>query len=135
MSPLIDCVFLLLIFFLVTTVIKRKEKQIRVKMPDTTASVSENTAVETHVIGMDKKGTALAITGRTKDGGLKWGVIPNLTTYLNELVQKKGLSVMNKPLRIDADGDAHFQKAIDLLDICTFRGFTTVSIKTKQRAD
>ena len=33
LSPLIDCVFLLLIFFLVTTMLKRKETIIPVTMP------------------------------------------------------------------------------------------------------
>jgi len=40
LSPLIDCVFLLLIFFLVTSIIKRYERQIPVTLADPTASVS-----------------------------------------------------------------------------------------------
>ena len=40
MSPLIDCVFLLLIFFLVTTMMKKWEMQIPLSVPPMGASVS-----------------------------------------------------------------------------------------------
>ena len=40
MTPLIDCVFLLLIFFLVTTMLKKLEKQIPVVLPDPTLSLA-----------------------------------------------------------------------------------------------
>lgn len=40
MSPLIDCVFLLLIFFLVTTMMKKWEMQIPLSLPEMTSSLS-----------------------------------------------------------------------------------------------
>ena len=40
MSPLIDCVFLLLIFFLVTTMMKKWEMQIPLTLPTMTSSLS-----------------------------------------------------------------------------------------------
>lgn len=39
MSPLIDCVFLLLIFFLVTTMMKKWEMQIPLSLPEDRKSV------------------------------------------------------------------------------------------------
>ena len=135
MSPLIDCVFLLLIFFLVTTVIKRKEKQIRVEIPDTTASIAVNTQNEELVIGMDQFGNNLQVIRRNDTGGLVWGKVPDLAKYLKQLVTTKGTEILNKPLRIDVDGDMEFQKAIDTLDICTLQGFNSVSIKLKQRSE
>lgn len=133
MSPLIDCVFLLLIFFLVTTVIKRKEKQIKVEMPDTTAAISEKTNEETLVIGMNDIGENLAIAGRGEDGEIKWGKIDDLSKYLQKQIQAKGAQILDRPLRIDADREVLFQEAIDTLDICKLMGFTKVSVKIKQR--
>ena len=40
MSPLLDCVFLLLIFFLVTTMMKKWEMQIPLTLPTMTSSLS-----------------------------------------------------------------------------------------------
>ena len=132
MSPLIDCVFLLLIFFLVTTIIKRKEKQVRVEMPDTSASVSKKTVSKEFIIGMNKFGQNLQVVGKTTDGGISWRVIPDLSVFLKQRIEQEGVSFLQKPLRIDADGEIEFQKAIDTLDICTLIGFKTVSIKLKQ---
>jgi biopolymer transport protein ExbD len=135
MSPLIDCVFLLLIFFLVTTIIKRKEKQVRVEMPDTSASVSKKTVSKEFIIGMNKFGQNLQVVGKTTDGGISWGGIPDLSVFLKKRIEQEGVSFLQKPLRIDADGGIEFQKAIDTLDICTLIGFKTVSIKLKQSAE
>ena len=50
MSPLIDCVFLLLIFFLVTTMMKKWEMQIPLTLPTMTSSLSTTRAGEEAVI-------------------------------------------------------------------------------------
>ena len=50
MSPLIDCVFLLLIFFLVTTMMKKWEMQIPLSLPEMTSSLSTTRSGENTVI-------------------------------------------------------------------------------------
>ena len=50
MSPLIDCVFLLLIFFLVTTMMKKWEMQIPLSLPAMTSSLSTTRSGENTVI-------------------------------------------------------------------------------------
>ena len=82
LSPLIDCVFLLLIFFLVTSILKRKEKQIQVDLPDNTASVSAETAEEQIVIGLDRYGNPLVPAAtRDKDGSYLWEPVADLSGY------------------------------------------------------
>ena len=46
LSPLIDCVFLLLIFFLVTSMIKRFERQIPVNLSDGTSAIKVQDRLE-----------------------------------------------------------------------------------------
>ena len=56
MSPLIDCVFLLLIFFLVTTMMKKWEMQIPLTLPTMTSSLSTTRAgKEAVIIAVDEK--------------------------------------------------------------------------------
>ena len=50
MSPLIDCVFLLLIFFLVTTMMKKWEMQLPLSLPAMTSSLSTTRSGENTVI-------------------------------------------------------------------------------------
>lgn len=135
MSPLIDCVFLLLIFFLVTTMLKRKEKQIVVEMPDSTASVAVETREEQLLIGLDASGAALApLDARDKDGGILWRPIDDLAIHLKEIVEARGPAALDLPLQINAHREAPFQKAIDALDLCKLQGFRQVSVKTRQPA-
>lgn len=133
MSPLIDCVFLLLIFFLATSILKRKEKQIQVDLPDGTASVAALVAEDTIVIGLDSKGEpTLPAEARDKDGSYVWLPLADLASHLKSLVDTRGPSVLEQPLLINAHRDAPFQKAIDALDLCTLQGFSRVSVKTRQ---
>lgn len=133
LSPLIDCVFLLLIFFLVTTILKRKEKQIQVDLPDNTASVSASTAEESIIIGLDAQGKPLLPSrDRDQDGSFIWQPLPDLTSHLRDLFQSEGPAVFDRPLQINAHRNTPFQKAIDALDLCRLQGFRRVSVKTRQ---
>lgn len=136
LSPLIDCVFLLLIFFLVTTMIKRKEKLIAIRLPDMASQIAEVVRDETIVVGVDRHGAVFrAMEGRRDaDGELLFEKVASLSEHLKALVEAGGEGVRRKPLRLDADRDLEFQKAIDLLDICRIQGFENVGVRTRQRA-
>ena len=131
MSPLIDCVFLLLIFFLVTTIIKRKDKQIKINMPENTSSVAAETVYKVIYIGLDTQGQNLRVEGRGQDGDFQWSPIENLSAYLKKIVDESGPQALHQPLQIIADRETPFQKAIDTLDLCSLQGFTKVSLKTR----
>jgi biopolymer transport protein ExbD len=131
MSPLIDCVFLLLIFFLVTTIIKRKEKQITIEMPDSTASVAVEAQQQIIKIGLTVEGTHQLAKMKNHQGVMQWAPIENLTVYLKKQVEDHGVTFFSKPIQISADRNTPFQKAIDTLDLLKLQGFTTVSIKTR----
>ena len=64
MSPLIDCVFLLLIFFLVTTMMKKWEMQIPLTLPTMTSSLSTTRAgKEAVIIAVDEKKNVYQVVG------------------------------------------------------------------------
>ena len=56
MSPLIDCVFLLLIFFLITTMMKKLEKQIPIEVPDPAVTISERMDTRRVILAIGKDG-------------------------------------------------------------------------------
>ena len=134
MSPLIDCVFLLLIFFLVTSMLKRKEMLIPIRLPNQSAAVSDSSEDLTLVIGMDQQGQTYRTLERIgRDGELLYESVPELTEHLEEILQERGEEVLSLPLRIDADRSTPFQRAIDVLDTCKLMGFTDVGLKTRLR--
>ena len=112
MSPLIDCVFLLLIFFIVTTVFV-EETGIDVQKPR--AASAENVA---------KKSITIALTpdGRIVFAGREIG--------LNGVrgVVSRQLRERDAPVVILADSDARTAPLVDLIDECKLAGAETVSI-------
>jgi biopolymer transport protein ExbD len=136
MSPLIDCVFLLLIFFLVTTMIKRKEKLLPIHLPDQTSSVAAKSIDKTLILGLDKNGKIYSVRKYGgSDGELVYEPIENLVLHLKKLVDKGGIKTLKAPLRIDCDRNTPFQKAIETLDICKLQGFYNVGLRTRGRKE
>jgi len=131
MSPLIDCVFLLLIFFLVTTMMKKMEKQIPITLPDSTSAIADQPDERLVVIGIDENGSYLRDSGkRDGDGNPLYEPIPDLAIFLRETAESGGAQ---RPLRVDAAPRAPFQKVIDTLDICHIQGFEHVGVRLKKK--
>jgi biopolymer transport protein ExbD len=136
MSPLIDCVFLLLIFFLVTSMLKRKEMLIPIQLPDQTAAVADTPEDNILIIGLDEEGRALRFMERTGENSeIQYELVGDLAVFLRELISDGGAQVLKRPLRLDAARDTPFQKAIDALDTCKLAGFSDVGLKTKTRKE
>jgi biopolymer transport protein ExbD len=131
LSPLIDCVFLLLIFFLVTTMLKRKETIIPVTMPDATSSLFAEANDDVVVIGLDESGAFLEPFNRDRYGSLTYRQNRSLEVYLDDLINREGPAAFEKSLRFDIARETPFQKTIDALDTCTLRGFGNVSVKIR----
>ena len=132
LSSLIDCVFLLLIFFLVTTMLKRKETIIPVVMPEATSSLSAEAHEEVLVLGLGDQGEFLEPATRDRYGALTYRAGRSLEVYLEDLLAGHGGVAPRTPVRLDVARATPFQKTIDALDVCKVRGFTNVSVKIRQ---
>ena len=136
LAPLIDCVFLLLIFFLVTTMIKRKEKLVPIRLPEMASRISSEPFDDAIILGVDREGNVSeAVIGRRNaEGELLYSPVPDLAAHLARLAADGGPDAFSRPLRIDADRDLDFQKAVEILDVCKIQGFSNVGIRTRQAA-
>ncbi len=126
MTPLIDCVFLLLIFFLVTTMLKKLEKQIPVVLPDSTVALAAVAQRQTVILGIDADGSWNSGEGLDDEGNVRYRPLPDLAVFLREVAAERGTEV---PIRLDAHRNAPFQKVIDTLDICALQGFEKVGVR------
>ena len=118
MSPLIDCVFLLLIFFLVSTMFKKEKRDIDIIPPESNSAEK---------LRPDNKHIVLSVD---HDGTLNWQCRP---TSVNDVFQRLGEEAIANPerrIRIDADHRAPLYHVAKLLDMCQFRGMTNVGIRT-----
>ncbi len=124
LSPLIDCVFLLLIFFLVTSMIKRYERQIPIRLAAPEASVSmvyDNPAFQMRI---DEQGGVYARSGRDRHGSLQFSPMDDRLQTLTTLRQDEGAQV---PIELIVDRQTPFQTVIRVLDELEVLGFERIS--------
>ena len=132
MAPLIDCVFLLLIFFLVTTMMKKWETQIPISLPESTTSLSENKANdEVPVIALDPDGTIHTVVERnTYSGEITYLPIDDLSAHLAKLKESYGT---DHPLEIAASREVPVNRVIAIFDICQLNGFMQTRVRLGSR--
>ena len=123
MSPLIDCVFLLLIFFLVTTMFKRSETQIPLQLPDATTSLSDRAQEDAPVIAVNAKGNVFSLVSRdVYTGRLSYAPIENLEAHLSRLDP-------NAPLEISCDENTPMERVVAVFDTCQLQGFKKTRVR------
>ena len=118
MSPLIDCVFLLLIFFLVATMFKKQDKDIDVDLPVSTSSLKLRPDDGLTALGIDR-------TGQVYLEGA-----PISRTRLHAELRRISNRDPNRRVRLDADRVAPIHAVVEILDICQFRGLNNIGIRT-----
>lgn len=123
MAPLIDCVFLLLTFFLVATTLKKIEKELPLDLPEAAAAVSRQVQDNMTIISIDRSGNLYLESEPVGQG------------YLGRKLRELAGQDANHRIRIDADRDAPLWAAVQILDVCSFEGLKNVGIKTKRRLD
>lgn len=118
MSPLIDAVFLLLIFFLVATMYKKDNRDIAITPPESRSAVKLLPEDETLVLGIDQAGE------------LFWQGQPATLNEYHERLRDLSLIDPEKRIRLDADAQTPFWKIAEVMDIMQFRGMHNVGIRT-----
>ena len=126
MSPLIDCVFLLLIFFLATSMLKRWEHQIPIDLPESTSAIADQAADRTQIIGVTRRGQFVRAVGRGDRAAIQYERVDDLAGHLKRIADAYGHDV---PLQISTHPETPFQLIIDTVDLCKLAGFQNVSVQ------
>lgn len=128
MSPLIDCVFLLLIFFLVTTMMKKWEKQIPLSLPPSTSSLSTvQSGEQPIVLSVDEDQQIYQVVDVDAYSG-EGNYIPvsDLSHFLNELKQTHGTDIA---IDVSAYRTVSVKQVIDVFDACQIAGFDRTRVR------
>ncbi len=120
-SPLIDCVFLLLIFFLVSTMFKKENKDIDIELPESATSIKVLPLSDFTAIGIKSEGQ-LFLDGK-----------PSSKTHIHLYLSRLGLNGSERTIRLDVDKETPFHHVVEVIDICRFRGLQNIRIKTKDK--
>lgn len=117
LTPLIDCVFLLLIFFLVATTYQDPERELDVELPPA-ESGSEREALEEIVLNVFRDGR-VALHGREVDGD-------GLRSELERAAAHDPLT----PVTIRGDARAEHARIVAVMDACALAGLSNLSVGT-----
>ncbi len=119
MSPLIDCVFLLLIFFLVTTMLKKDNKEVEsLNLPVSRSSLEVPPDDAVVAIAIDAEGVIYFEGEATTIG--------TLLEELREIEQ----NAPDRRIRLDTDENTAFSRLVEVLDALSFRNLRNVGVRT-----
>ena len=122
LTPMIDVVFLLLIFFMVTTTFS-KETVIKIQLPQAEGQeVEKHKQTQALVLTIDKSGQYFI-----NDKALRDGSLLTLKEELTAFSSNKQI-----PLIINADAEAPVQSAISVLDVASNIGFKNITFATQK---
>jgi biopolymer transport protein ExbD len=121
MGPLIDCVFLLLIFFLVSTTMKKPEQEIPVELPEPAIASVASPSVNLQNLTIDASGQFF------------WGETPVNQQALLERIREFAAKDPDARLRIRVDRSASSRYLVQVLDLCAYEGLTNYALHTQDR--
>ncbi len=121
LTPLIDVVFLLLIFFLVTSEFEDEERRLNIVLPTASSATPMTRRPREIVIDVDAGGVIYLRGQETELGELE----RLLTAAVAE-------NPTNQTAIIRADGTASFQPVVSVMDICNRAGISDYSVTTRE---
>ncbi len=119
LAPMLDVVFLLLIFFVVTQKIILNEQDLKVKVPTAPKTTEETSRAIDEII----------INAREENGELVITIDREKFTREALLEKLKRMIALNKdqPVRIRGDAEMRWQKVADVISTCSQAGVWNVS--------
>ncbi|MEP4076649.1 ExbD/TolR family protein [Haloferula sp.] len=120
MAPMIDIVFLLLIFFIVTWQFSRDEMDLKIAVP-----TSEEGADPQRVLG------EIVLNVRADGSVSVWGETKTKAALAETLIAIAAQH-KNQPVRVRGDSATPFQEIVEVIDICQKSGIWNISFATQR---
>lgn len=117
-TPLIDVVFLLLIFFMVSTVFKKDELSLLLNLPKTQQGQATNNQKEITVIELSEK--EVSFNGKKLD-------FNELDLYLQKISDKQ------KPIDLRIDKKVRYERVVKIFDNLNKYGLSNLSLITQEK--
>ncbi|MCC5847688.1 MAG: biopolymer transporter ExbD [Verrucomicrobia bacterium] len=124
MEPLIDMVFLLLIFFLVTASLKKPHKELAIEMPQAIEAKDANHAEEL-VITVTREGERYV-----DDGAMHRNQAPVSRHELIQVLASVSRERPDLPVRLDVDRRVQYYHLMDMVDTLELYGMRNVHLRS-----
>lgn len=127
-TPMIDVVFLLLIFFMVTTTFNR-QTELKINLPQANG-VDAKEREKNITLVIDADGTYFL----SDDAGKLHQLVNQKLSTLTKALEQAAGNTRQIPFIISADGKAPHQSVISALDVASGLGFKRITFATKKLA-
>ena len=110
LTPMIDMVFLLMIFFLVATTFRQEEREMQIALPFAASAAPISTILQDMIINIDNEGK-IVLGGRTLNAD-------ELRTVVTSAVEKNP----EQKITVRGDRGTAYANIVTVLDICKEAG-------------
>jgi len=124
LTPLIDVVFLLLIFFMVTTTFTR-DTNLLINLPEASGEVMDVAPGQIEV--MVAQNGSYAVNGR--------GLVNSQLSTLMDAIEEMSAGDRSLPVIITADANTSYQSVVTVMDAVAQLGFSQLNIATSQESE
>ena len=118
LTSMMDCIFLMLIFFLVSSQLKKIEKEIPLELPMSNVARDVKATPDLLTVSVDSKGELYVNSNPVGPAGLR------------AALQAAAKARPDRRIRIDGDVFAPFRSIVHVLDTCQQEKLTVVGIHT-----
>ncbi len=122
LAPMIDIVFVILIFFVATYAVTREEKLVGLNLPETVTGEAEFSKRQQILVNLDKDGT-IYIEKRRLASEMLERRLRQLAAFAVDEKAKPGVIIR-------ADGDCPHRKVVEVMDLCAKAGISQVHFST-----
>lgn len=126
-APLIDVAFLLLIYFLVTTTLEKKEADLALALPGVASIQSERVKVDQMLVQITAGGAVL-VNKEVVDEDPGNHDLPNLTDRFVRYAASAQIADSEPMVIIECHDEANEQRFVDVLNTCAKAGIVNISI-------
>ncbi len=125
MAPMIDIVFLLLIYFMVTTTLIKQEADLGMQLPGQVSQSTEVKMPDEQIIDVFEDGRVI-LNGQVFDQPPR-REMPELTATLKRFKDAADLAKSPAMVTIQAENATFHQRVVDVMDACAAAGINSVS--------
>jgi biopolymer transport protein ExbD len=120
LAPMIDVVFLLLIFFMVATTYATIEEQIDLDLPVAQSGETPTEVPDELVVDVDREGNLFLAGAPIDEGGL------------TALFERTARADPDTPVTVRGDERSNLGRIVGVLDLCRLAGLTNAGLRTRE---
>jgi biopolymer transport protein ExbD len=121
LAPMIDIVFLLLIFFIVTWQFSRSETEMKISVPSSQEGADPKRVLGEIIVNVRVTGEVV-VEGQVMS-----------QAQLKEKLAAIARQHKNQPIRLRGDAEASYQTIVEVIDTCQKAGIWNISFATQRK--